>query len=444
MHNIKYIYSNVLLAIALLLILAAPSRGTDSDSLTVNKAVALVLRNHPALQQAQQRIEASRALVGSSRSSFYPQVSGNGSYNRIGPVPTVDIPGSGSFSMAPANNWDFFLGVHQLVYDFGKREKGVDLARSGINTAQDSEGLIKSQLAYATVQVFYLILYLQQDIIVIDDQISNLNKLLDITKEKARTGSATDFDVLTTQVRVSAAQTRKVDIEKQLNNQITTLRQLTGLPTDQELIPSGDFTTPVVSPSADSLLEQAMKQRPEMHLAYDAVTTASLQHDLASLSRRPSLNVGVQLGFKNGYFPNLGTLKGDFVAGASVSMPIFTGFRIESQEHLTMADMNAARAHTRDVERQITAEVRQAIEDLRAGEDKIRTAEIQVRQAEEALKMAEVRYEAGVITNLDLLDAQTSVSQARLALIGARYGYVISKYALDQATGAPVWDQLTE
>jgi len=432
------------LLVALLITLPASSKGAESDSLTLDSAIALVVANHPAVERADQLIEASRALVGSSRSSFYPQISGNGSYTRLGPVPTIDLPGEGSFSTIPKDNWDFYLGVNQLVYDFGRRERGVDLAKSGITTAKDSRTLIKTQLAYATVQVFYSILYFQQELVVINDQISDLSKLLDITKEKARTGTATDFEVLTTQVRVSAAETRKVDIERQRKNQTTTLKQLTGISADQEMSLAGSFSTPVVSPSIDSLLDAALKQRPEMRLAQDAVTTASLQHDVASLDRRPTLNVGVQMGFKNGYFPDLNKLKGDFVAGASISMPIFTGHRITSQQKLALADMNAARAHTKDVERQITSEVRQAFEDLRAGTDKIQTAEIQVRQAEEAVKMAEVRYEAGVITNLDLLDAQTSVSQARLALIGAQYSYVVSKYALDRATGAAVWRVASE
>ena len=436
----RYCILNLTLTFTLLMTLAASSQSAEIDSLTLDSAIALVVSNHPALQQAEHQIEASRAQVGSSRSSFYPQISGNGSYTRLGPVPTIDLPGAGSFSTVPKDNWNFYLGVNQLVYDFGRRERGVDLAKSGITTAKDSEGLIKSQLAYATIQVFYSILYLQQEIVVIDDQISDLTKLLDITKEKARTGTATDFDVLTTQVRVSAAETQKVDIERQLRNQITTLKQLTGIPAEQPLNTVGDFFTSVVSPSIDSLLDAALQQRPEMRLAEDAVTTASLRHEVASLSRRPTVSVGVQVGFKNGYFPDLATLKGDFVAGASINMPIFTGYRVESQEQLALADMNAARAHTKDVERQIKSEVRRALEDLRAGSDKIQNAEIQVRQAEQALKMAEVRYQAGVITNLDLLDAQTSVSQARLALIGAQYGYVVSKYALDQATGAQIWE----
>jgi outer membrane protein TolC len=157
------------------------------------------------------------------------------------------------------------------------------------------------------------------------------------------------------------------------------------------------------------------------------------------LSRWPSLNLGVQVGFKNGYFPDLSKLEGNYVVGAGLSVPIFTGFRIENRRRRALADVNAARANADDIGRQITSEVRQAIEDLSAEAGKIQTAEIQVRQAEEALRLGAIRYKAGVITNLDLLDAQTRLSEAQLAYISAEYGYIISRYALDRATGASIW-----
>jgi outer membrane protein len=435
----RYTIWALLVGLSILLARPVSTRCANVDSLTVDGAIALVIQNHPALEQAAHRIEAARARVGVSQSSFYPEITGRGIYNRIAPVPTVDIPGDGSFAMIPSNNWDLSLGINQLVYDFGKREKGVDLARSGVAAARDNEELIKSQLSYAAVNVFYSILYLQRDIVVIDEQIADLNKLLEETRERARTGSTTDFDVLTTQVRVSAAETRKVDSERRLNNQMTTLRRLTGWSDDRKLALAGDFSMPIVSLSADSLVEMALRRRQEMQLAQNAVKTATLQHELASLQGRPTLSVGIEQGFKTGYFPNLDDLRGNFVAGASVTVPIFTGFRTENQEKLTLAGMNEASARKMDVERQITAEVRQALEDVRADAERIRAAEIQVRHAEEALKMGEVRFKAGVITNLDLLDAHTSLSEARLADIGARYGYVVSRYALDRATGASVW-----
>jgi outer membrane protein len=59
-----------------------------------------------------------------------------------------------------------------------------------------------------------------------------------------------------------------------------------------------------------------------------------------------------------------------------------------------------------------------------------------VRRAEAAVSLADVRYQAGVVTNLDVLDAQTSLQEARLLRLRAEYEVVRSRYELERAVGA--------
>jgi outer membrane protein len=150
----------------------------------------------------------------------------------------------------------------------------------------------------------------------------------------------------------------------------------------------------------------------------------------------PSLKVNLAYGLKNGYIPNLDVLRGNWVAAVGVQVPIFNGFKTRSQEQESEANLRATRAHTTDVERAVTSEVLQAVSDVRASLDKIQTSELQVRQAKQAIDMATVRYESGVVTNLDLIDAQTALAQAELFHLQALYHYVLSRYALGKSIGA--------
>jgi len=123
----------------------------------------------------------------------------------------------------------------------------------------------------------------------------------------------------------------------------------------------------------------------------------------------------------------------------ALEVPVFDGFRTKSEVAASEAELRGAEAHTRDVERQVVTEVEQAIADVRASEEKIGTAELQVRQAEQALAMAQTRYTAGVITNLDLLDVQTALAEARLQESKARLDFVLARYSLDRASGDRPW-----
>lgn len=432
----------ILTSSALLALGTAPAlraQGPAPDSLTLDSAIARVLATYPSVAQASRGVVASQSRVRGSRSAYYPDVSANGSYVRLDPVPTFDIPGQGSIKLYPSNNYDAHVAVRQTVFDFGKRSTEVSYAESLGQAADHNVELVESGLAYETIRTFYSILYLERSLDVQDQQIADLGRHLEVTREKVRTGSATDFDVLTTQVRVATAQSQRVDVANTLERERVRLRGLLGLSSDAplRLVGTFDVETPHLQP--DSLVALALTQRPEVKLSRDAEASAHIQRQLASVGDRPSVQVGVTAGVKNGYIPNLNEATANWDAGIQVNVPVFNGFRRSSHVAETQALLDATRDHTRDIERRVTTDVQQAIADVQASQERLTTSEVQVQQAEQAVSLAGVRYDAGVITNLDVLDAQTSLEAARLVALKARYDLVRSRYELDRALGNRVW-----
>ncbi len=190
------------------------------DSLTVEQAVQLVLQNHPAIQQASQSVIAAGARVKQSRSAYYPEIEANAFYSRVGPVPSLEVPGLGSLALFPINNYNANLSVRHTFFDFGKRLAAVELAQSFEQTAGNNMEFLKTTLAFQTVEMFYAILYLHENLNVQNDLIDALNQHLVVTQKKAQTGTATDFDVLTTQVRVATAKSQKISIDRASNTRV--------------------------------------------------------------------------------------------------------------------------------------------------------------------------------------------------------------------------------
>jgi outer membrane protein TolC len=410
-----------------------------SDSLTLEEAVHLTLSNHPAVVQAQQGIAAAEARIGTSRSSYYPDISIGGTYVRIGPVPTFDIPHQPSIKLAPDDNYDVHLGLRETLYDFGKTATSVKLAESGRQTAGDYVEQVRSNLAYKTISVFNSILILRQSVAVLDEQIQALNQHLEISRKKVEAGTATDFDVLTTQVRIAATKNERIDAANTLETQEILFRQLTGLPATQPVRLKGDFTRPNLSLDSDSLLQTAFQQRPEIVVSRDAENSAALRFNLSALGNKPSLALNMTSGFKNGYVPDLNALKVNFSAGVQLQFPLFDGHRTKHQKYEAEASLRSAKAYTEDLKQQIATDVQQAIASAGASLEKIENAEIQVKQAEEAVSIAKTKYEAGVVTNLDLLDTQTTLTQAKLNHLRALYNFAVSLIAVDRATGKRMW-----
>ncbi len=192
---------------------------SNSDSLSLNEALRMTLTNQPVINQAVQQVDAVNAKVKEQNSSYYPNVEGDLSYAWIGPIISLSFPGMGSFDFNTPNNYDMHVSAGYTLYDFGKRDAGMDLIKSYKLSAEEKINLIKSNLAYSAIQTFYTILFLEKSIKVTDDQINTLNQHLDLTKKKVASGSATDFDVLTTEVRVASAQNEKIDLQNALKKE---------------------------------------------------------------------------------------------------------------------------------------------------------------------------------------------------------------------------------
>jgi outer membrane protein len=412
---------------------------TVSDSLTLDQAVELTLQNNPVVDQAEHVVTASGARVDLARSSYYPDVALIGSYTRLGPVASFDQPGGQSFRLYPEDNYDVHLGLRLTLYDFGRTASSVKVAESAHQITSDNADVVKSHLAYQTISVFNAMLILRQSIDVIDEQIQALQQHLEVSKKKVLAGTATDYDTLATRVRIAIAGNERIDAARALEVQDAVFRQLTGLPPEKPVNIKGTFATVAVELDADSLLACAEKQRPELVLAASAENAAVMQRHLASLCDRPSLALNMTSGLKDGYFPDLVSPVGNFTASLQLLVPLFNGHRTRYLSSASQADLLAAQAHTADLRRRIMSEVGQAIAGVQSSHEKIANADLQVEQAEEALTMARMRYEAGVITNLEVLDAETMLVQTKLVRLRAQYDYTVSLNDLDRATGKRVW-----
>ena len=419
---------------------AVAAHAQQPDSLALEQVVQRVLENNPLIEQSIHKIDAAQAQINLSKSTTYPFAAAEVSYDRIGPVPEINLPDAGSFSLFPEDNYDAHVAMQYTVYDYGKRKKQTALAENGMERAQQSTQAIRNNLAYRTVQVFYSILFLQQNINVLDEEISALRSHLNVAQKRADTGSATPFDVLTTRVRVSNAENQRVEIVNVLQKQKLLLKSLMGLEDDQVLQVKGDFTAlPIANPEKNSLVTNALDARPEMKLATNSVNHFALATQLAALGNKAQIKVNGVLGIKNGYIPNLNDPKVNWVAGIGLHLPLFDGHATQFKQEQAQAERAAAESYRNEVQRRITTEVSQAVEDVVTQKKKLAAADLQLEQANEAVSLANKQYDAGVVTNLELLDAQTVQAQSKLLKSKVLYNLVLSEYQLERASGLKNW-----
>ena len=140
-------------------------------------------------------------------------------------------------------------------------------------------------------------------------------------------------------------------------------------------------------------------------------------------------------GAKNGYIPNLNKIVPNYVMGLGIRIPLFDGMKNKYNLYQAESAMNSLSYESEFTKRNVSNELYEAEAYMFAAGKKISQFELQLTQALKAYSLAVTSFNSGMITNLDLLDANTAVSESRLMLLKARIDYAASVYKLKAALG---------
>jgi outer membrane protein len=437
----------------LISVLGMDAASQNADSMTLGAVIDLAVKNSAPLNARLKGVAAAKARTNQSRSAYYPNVNGIASYMNIGPVPNLNFrlaegittdPATGQdklsfatapFQLFPANNWDFHVGADYVLYDFGKRKKTVTLSSVGEEAANLGTEFSSKIVAYQAVVLFESLVNGEQMVQAKNEDISNLQHHLDYVKKKLSTGSATQFDVLRSEVQLSNSQTEATNLDNNRIKQQIDLRQFLGLSENAPIFLKGTFDSTHEEYSRDSLVMAALKGSSEIDLMKTFIKSLEAQLALGRLELLPSLSAHVSAGAKNGYVPDLNQIELNWVVGGQLQVPIIDGRRNHYHELELQARIDSTRIILKDNEDRTRTEVLKAIQDVKSAYQNFVAAKTNVKLAGESRRIANLQYEAGAIPNLDLLDAEDKFIQAKFAQLTSEYRYTLSRYALMQVTG---------
>jgi outer membrane protein len=429
-----------LILLSLLPALFAQGQNAATDSLTLSGILNSVLNNYPSLKKAEKDLVSADAKIDLTKTAYLPDVNFSTSYNRIGPISSITFAGK-NLNLYPADMYNAAFTVNENLYDFGKTSKNVDLSQQGKEMVKLSTEQIKQQLSTAVMANFYTICYLQEAIQIKNDQLNTLNEHLQFVQKKAATGSATQYEILTTKVRMSALENQKTDLQTSLQIYACQLNSFLGRPQGGTPVLKKEIQTQQFLPSIDSLCNQAFANRNEMKMALQKEALAKLRLNVIKVQNNPSLNFNASGGFKNGYlnpaFEDVGKL--NFSVGVGLKVPIFDANRAKYTKIQTNADLEGNQQETELLRRSITNEIVESRANAEAALKKVKQSELQLQQAMQAYHLADVSYQAGTVTNLDLLDSYTAVSESKLALFKTKIDYTVNLQKLKIAVGERIY-----
>lgn len=407
----------------------AQTSDLNGESLSIEKAVALALENHPSVRAARANMEGASAGLTFAKSSYYPSLNATATYQRT----------DGAFVFNPNfapinqtyNNYTGILSVNETIFDFGKTIGKVSASGSLADAAsQDYDA------ARQTVALNAYIAYLG---LVQRKQIERVNSLAVASTEQhlkqARAfysvGRRAQFDVTKAEVDLANAQVSSITARNNVRLAKLQLDNAIGIHTTNVYALIDSFDVAPYDIALDSVRAITASTRPDLNSARARADANQALVTAAKGQHLPTVSAFGTWTWSNFNFP----LYNRWVGGLSFTLPLFQGFGVMAQVDQAEAAANAARANLDVLSDAVITESEQYYLAMKEARERIDATTKLVEQASENLNLAEKQYTAGVNSVIEVTDAQLSLSNARITRIQALYDYNSSVVHLKRAMG---------
>jgi outer membrane protein len=418
--------------------LAAGAFAAPQEKLSLKKCVDLVLAQSDQVKMASEAVTGAELKIAESKSLYWPTASLSGNYLRSSFFGSFDFPMNGQtykIQFGLANSYRAALAVNGIVFNWGRTARTVDLSRAGLSLAQDGSDMAKHMLGYQVVPFYYGTVFFREAIQVLEENRTAFEKKLAIMTERYKAGLASSFETNLIQVQMASLEAQKIDFENNIAKFRIAFNALAGRPEEAPFDPDARLEFQAASFNRDELLKEAAANRVEFRQVEHQVALNQVSLGLARTANKPTVAAAFNYEFRNGFMPIVEEIHGNWTAALTISYPAFDGFRTKTQIAEAQSTLRQSEFRRGDVQRTVTIEIESALSDLKTIERKLDIEKVKIKQAEDALRIAEERFQNGLLSATDLVDAQNAVESARLNALQLVYSHIVGEYTLFRACG---------
>lgn len=266
-------------------------------------------------------------------------------------------------------------------------------AESGLALAERSLALSQQRVAFAVEGAYYDVLRLQNLLTVLDDALEAARRQLAVAESRQRTGVATQIDVLRARTSLMQTEADRAQAADNLGLVLNRFRQTVGL--DPDVIIELDETVVTHEPVAitlDEALAEGLANRLELAQVRLGLEVAEKELELAT----------------NDYTPELQRVQ--------------AAIRLEQAKH-----------QLRQAEQGIALDIQRAYNALQDAHRRLAVAEQRLKEMEENWRVVQALFDARMATDLEVLQAQTGLTEARTSAIHAVFDYNVARADFFQA-----------
>lgn len=425
--------SRALASVAVIAIIGGISGPAWAD--TLRQAIALAYQTNPTLlaQRANQR--ALDESIVQARSGLRPtvEVTVGASYSRTD-SPVVGTPPFSTGGIQERESGDVTIGLAQTLWSGGRIGHGITAAEADIMAGRENLRDIEQSVLASVIQAYADVIRDTEILRIRQANLGVLQRQLEEASARFEVGEITRTDVAQSEARLAQSESELANAQAQLSVSRAVYAAIVGqTPTSLEPMPE----LPGVPTDFDQALDIALQDNPGIRAAGYSLQSAEASVAAAKAEYLPSARATASYGGSTDDLGAIGDLTDTtrFQAGATISVPLFTGGLNGSRVRAARERANVAQITVEGERRNTLQTVSSAYAQAISARSTLSAGEEAVRAATVAAEGVRQEAQVGLRTTLDVLNQELELRNAQITLASARRNEYVAKASLLAAMG---------
>ncbi len=447
---------NRTILVVILLLCSMPATIQAQTSYSLPQAVDYAIQNSNSIKNATLDVAAANARIGETRAIGLPQInaqvqlqhnfriqqfiSDGRADSPFAPSGSVDPNAVFSFAFGLKNNLITSLTASQLLFS-GSYLVALQASKAYKDFSAKQLTAAKVTIAENVTKAYYGVLVNQEQLVLLKVNVERLEKILNETREFYKNGLVEKIDVDRLEVQYNNLKVETQKVERLVNLSKTALKFQMGMPLSEEMVVSeklADLSNTTFTPVTASSLNY--EQRSEYQVLQQVKQLNTLDMKVSRAERYPTLGAA----FTTGFNPSATRLQDitdsrrwknySFLA-FQLDVPIFSGlgsrYKIQQKKLAIQKTENDMDQFKKGVDLQVES-ANISLENALEG---LKTQKKNMELAEEVVRVSQIKYQQGVGSNIEVINAEASLKEAQTNYYAALYDALIAKVDLDKATG---------
>ena len=411
--------------------------------LTLEEAQARALEVSHRLAEGRARAGAAMAAADGRAAAERPLVAASAGYTRTNHVPEFSVPSSTGlpFVLYPdvPDNYRARLDLQWPIYNGGRFDALERAARAEAAAVTADVAVARDDLRLEVARSFWAVVTARAAVIVLEQGVARAQAHVTDVRERLSNGLIPPNEVASAEAQESRQRMLLIEARTQQDVAAADLGRLVGAAPTQAVEPVAALEAGhVQTPGIADLVVAARESRGERTAFSRRIDAASEATAAAAAAGKPvvSLVAGFDYARPNPrIFPRTDRWDESWDTSVNVTWSLWDGGRVAADVAQSASLAEAARQRLAEFDSVLAIEIRQRALEIESGKAAIAAADDAVRAAVEAQRVVSERYRAGVITQIEVLDAEFALLQAQLDRTRALAGVRLAEARLARATG---------